>query len=159
MLRKEAASFRLRRTTMRFRRGRACAFWLGMGCVALLGLATASCGKVSTSGTPPPLPQGQSEEPNGSSADCDNKVIDDLEKDDLWDNEHRGNWLVKYGFKPMAEALGRADRPALLRILAADFSGQTLSNPRVLQMGSGTVKAERLEDSGSPPASLTGEAF
>jgi hypothetical protein len=141
--------------------GRCCryfAFGLSVGSLALLGLIAASCSKLDNAG-PPPLPETSSVSKPAPAADADKEVIGEDETSYLWDIEHHGNLLGKYGFKPMAEALSNADRAALSHFLAADFSGQTLGNPRSVRMTSDFGAAERLEDSGSTPAALTAAAF
>jgi HEAT repeat protein len=45
----------------------------------------------------------------------------------LWQVENRGNELVKHGFGPLAQALEKADRQALSRLLADTFVGSDLA--------------------------------
>jgi hypothetical protein len=131
---------------------------VGTSLVALLCLLLISCGK-PTDVAPPALPGGGAEtspsEPQVSARAC----LGDDEKAYIWDLEHHGNLLGKHGFKPMADALSRADRPALLNLLAADFTGQTLGNPREVRMSAEFGEAVRLEDSGSEAIPLTAEEF
>jgi hypothetical protein len=50
--------------------------------------------------------------------------LDANEKKLLWDIEHHGNLLTKFGFKVLADALARADVPAMTEMFAQDFCGQ-----------------------------------
>jgi hypothetical protein len=45
------------------------------------------------------------------------------ERSYLWDVEHLGNVLVEAGFKDLASALSRSDRPAIIGMLAPEFRG------------------------------------
>jgi hypothetical protein len=101
----------------------------------------------------------QSEASPKESGPEDVTLLADEEREYIWDLEHHGNLLVKFGFKPMAEALTRADRPALLQILGTSFIGQTLGNPREVRMKSEFGEAVRLEDSGSAAIDLAADAF
>src|SRR5437660_9533359 len=132
------------------RQGKSCRPWLGV--VALLGLSAASCGK-PTDAVPPPLPGPIQDSQTDDTAQCDVTPLTEEEREYIWDLEHHGNLLVKYGFKPMADALSRADPAALLHLLAPDFSGQTLGKPRPVRMASEVADALRLADSGDRPAS------
>lgn len=86
-------------------------------------------------------------------------VLDDPEKVYLWDIEHHGNLLVKYGFKPFAEALRKGDRTALRAALATEFAGQTLDQPRAVRMEDEVTRVVRLEDAGAPPRRLGPDEF
>src|SRR5436190_16881811 len=46
------------------------------------------------------------------------------EREFLWQIEHHGNLLNRYGFGALADALRRGDADALAALLAADFAGQ-----------------------------------
>lgn len=48
----------------------------------------------------------------------------------LWELEHRGNLLGKFGLKPMGRLLADRDGEALLTILADDFDGRIFEEPR-----------------------------
>src|SRR5215471_10658018 len=127
----------------------------GTGLIAILSLFAVSCID-SGRATPPPLPSSdQSEASSKERGPEDVPLLADEEREYIWDLEHHGNLLVKFGFKPMAEALARADRPALLQILGTSFIGQTLGNPREVRMKSEFGEAVRLEDSGSAAIDLT----
>lgn len=77
----------------------------------------------------------------------------------LWKIENAGNVLVKHGFGPLANALKDADRAALAKFLATDFTASDLREPKVVRTASGPLDVERIEDSGKPAIALDREAF
>lgn len=83
----------------------------------------------------------------------------EAERQYLWDVEHHGNVLVKHGFGPLATALAEADAAALARLLAEDFVGSDLEQPRTTRATVGDAEVERLTPSGQPPRRLGRDAF
>jgi hypothetical protein len=77
----------------------------------------------------------------------------------LWDIEHHGNVLSKYGFGRLASAIRDADRPVLEAMLAAGFSGNDLLEPRRVRFYSQFAEVERLQDAGRPSTKLDRSAF
>jgi HEAT repeat protein len=77
----------------------------------------------------------------------------------LWEIEHHGNLLVKYGFGPLAQALKNADTEALSRLLADPFAGADMREPKSVRAKSGATEIERLQDAGKPPLPLDRVAF
>ncbi len=77
----------------------------------------------------------------------------------LWEIEHHGNLLVRHGFGPLAAALQKADAAALSRLLADDFAGADLNEPRRARAVNGGASVERLDDAGRPPVPLGRGAF
>jgi hypothetical protein len=77
----------------------------------------------------------------------------------LWQVEHQGNILSKYGFKPLAQALARADAQALGRLLAADFKGQTLRAPQEVRLEEPHLRVVRQQDAGTPALDLDRAGF
>jgi hypothetical protein len=140
------------------RRAPCLASWCGFVLAASLALFVVACGKPPA---PPALPESNAgEDPSHAAASSGmSQTLSQDETSYIWDLEHHGNLLVKYGFKPMAEALVKSDRTALLALLAANFSGQTLDKPREVRMTSEFGEATRLEDSGQPLQSLSREEF
>ncbi|HEV3115758.1 MAG TPA: VCBS repeat-containing protein [Gemmataceae bacterium] len=76
--------------------------------------------------------------------------LDDTEKAFIWDIEHHGNLLNKFGFKVLADNLARGDAQALAEAFAADFRGQ-LPHTREVQVKRDYVEATR--DRAAGPAS------
>jgi hypothetical protein len=77
----------------------------------------------------------------------------------LWQIEHEGNRLVKDGFSQLAGAISKADVMALTQMLAEDFSGTNMRDPRRVETKTEFAQVERLEDTGKSPLALTGEEF
>ncbi len=101
------------------------------------------------------------EEPkNRSAADsADDLRLADKELEYLWEIEHHGNVLVKFGFGPLAQAIRDADRTQLTHLLADSFTGFDLREPRRVEAHTGYADVERLEDAGHPPLPLDRGAF
>ena len=95
------------------------------------GIPKAPDTKTTASDVPPPPPDNNAakalQEQQAAADQTENLELPEAERSYLWDVEHHGNLLVKYGFGPLAEALKRADGAALSRLLAAHFPG---SDPR-----------------------------
>jgi hypothetical protein len=85
--------------------------------------------------------------------------IDEPERAYLWDIEHHGLVLSRHGFQRLADALARADAQALLALLAPDFTGQTLQQPREVCIAKDYVQGVRQEDAGHPPVVLNRASF
>lgn len=77
----------------------------------------------------------------------------------LWEIEHNGNVLSKYGFGKLAAALRDADAAALTRLLADDFAGTDLAEPRRIKSSTAFASVERVQDAGKPPIPLGRDAF
>jgi HEAT repeat protein len=103
----------------------------------------------------PPEPKGQTR----AGDEAENLELPEAERAYLWDIEHHGNVLVKRGFGPFAEALKAADAAALSRLLADDFAGADLGQPRRVRAASGPAEVERLQGAGRPPVPLDRDAF
>jgi HEAT repeat protein len=85
--------------------------------------------------------------------------LSEVERKYLWDIEHHGNLLVKFGFGPLAAALKSADASALSRLLADDFAGTDMRAPKRVQAATGYADVERLQQSSQPPVPLNRAAF
>src|SRR2546422_8050252 len=102
--------------------------------ILLCGFAVlaASVGVAATafmrrSATPPTAPQTSvvtTLNVNQKSDDVLAKGLNEEERALLWDIEHHGNLLNKFGFKAVADALARADEQGLLEAFAVEFSGR-----------------------------------
>src|SRR5437588_12975017 len=62
------------------------------------------------------------------------KGLADSEKGLLWDIEHHGNLLNKFGFKTVSDALSRADEQGVLEAFAAEFSGRVPAASQTLEV-------------------------
>jgi HEAT repeat protein len=98
----------------------------------------------------------QSDKTSDKSAKVD---LSPQEREYLGNIEHHGNLLVQYGFKPLTEAIRTADKSALSRFLADDFTGTDLAKPQRVRTVAGHAEVERLQDAGHPPVSLKRDAF
>jgi hypothetical protein len=85
--------------------------------------------------------------------------MDPAQREYVWEIEHHGLVLGKYGFKRLADALRRADRPALEALLSPTFQGQVYRQPREVRAASDFVDAVRAEDAGHPPEALGRDPF
>jgi hypothetical protein len=81
------------------------------------------------------------------------------EREYIWEIEHHGNVLSRYGFGALAAALRRADADALNALCAADFTGRIPAQPRVVRLDSELAQLTRLEDSGAPATRLDRDRF
>jgi hypothetical protein len=86
-------------------------------------------------------------------------TMEDDQRQYLWEIEHHGLVLSRHGFSRLADALSRGHGPALLALLAPDFRGQTLHQPREVRLDNDSVHIVRREDAGRPPTTLTREQF
>ncbi|HJZ94556.1 MAG TPA: FG-GAP-like repeat-containing protein [Gemmataceae bacterium] len=107
---------------------------------------------------------GQAAAPPGGNTALAAVTPDDLELPEaerqyLWQIEHHGNVLTKHGFCSLAAALKSGDRAALARLVADDFVGTDLAEPRRVRTASDFVSVERVQDGAHPPARLDRAAF
>lgn len=86
-------------------------------------------------------------------------TLDESQRQFLWDVEHHGLVLSKHGFRALADGLSRADAQGLLALLAPDFTGQVLQQPREVRVANDFVDIVRQEDAGHPRLVLTREQF
>lgn len=77
----------------------------------------------------------------------------------LWDIEHHGNILVKYGFSRLAEALKKEDKAGLSRLMPEDFAGTVLDDPQIVRASTEFAEVARLQDAGHPAQSLSRDGF
>jgi HEAT repeat protein len=87
------------------------------------------------------------------------KELPPAERKYLWEIEHQGNLLAKYGFGPLALALRNADTAALSRFLADDFRGADMGQPKRVRAAVDYAEIERLQDAGHLPQPLNRDAF
>jgi hypothetical protein len=141
--------------------------WLLWSVVCIAGLGTAAgvgIGVRYSRGEPEPPPPAL---PAADIQDTDQPPVpgetpaelSEAERAYLWDIEHHGNVLNRYGFQPLAAALSRADRPALLRLLSPDFAGRIFSQPQEVRRHEAFAEVVRQTDAGRPPQALDRDRF
>src|SRR5579883_602517 len=81
------------------------------------------------------------------------------EREYLWDVEHHGNLLTRFGFRVLADALRREDARALTALLSADFTGQLPKRPRQVSLNTDFAHVVRNEDSGEGSLHLDSSQF
>ncbi len=86
-------------------------------------------------------------------------VLEQEQREFLWDCEHHGLLLSRRGFPQIAKALSEADANALAHRLAPDFTAAIFQQPVEVKSISDDVQAVRLTDAGGPRATLTREQF
>jgi len=77
-------------------------------------------------------------------------TLDQSQREYLWQIEHHGLILGRKGFPRIARALRNNDLQALLALLADDFQGELLGEPREVQFEHDSVRVRRQQDSGRP---------
>jgi hypothetical protein len=87
------------------------------------------------------------------------KVMDEEQRQLLWQIEHHGNVLNRVGFPAMATALQESDEKKLARMLAATFSGGVPQQPNEVSIHNEYVDVVRQTDTGSPPTKLDSREF
>jgi hypothetical protein len=109
----------------------------------------------------PALPAGEPRAENAAKPEGLAQALELPEEDRkyLWDVEHHGNVLVKHGFAPFAEALQKGDTAALRRLLAEDFAGGDLRQPRRTHVANAFAEVDRIQNVGQPSAPLSRAAF
>jgi hypothetical protein len=81
------------------------------------------------------------------------------EREFLWQVEHHGNLLNRYGFRALADALRRADAAALTALLSADFRGWAPRQGREVRLETDFAHVVRQQGADGPPLPLDREAF
>src|SRR5207302_8368375 len=72
-------------------------------------------------------------------------VLDDRERETIWEIEHHGLVLSRHGLGPLADALGRGDQDALRNLLAVGFTG-LISNDREVRLDAAFAHVLRQQD-------------
>src|SRR5262245_55135097 len=88
------------------------ALWLaGPALIACAGVAFVAPTRRAGEATRPQQ-EAAAPVPAAPTAECE-LCMEQGQREYLWDIEHHGNVLVRYGFRPLADALSRADRQAV----------------------------------------------
>ena len=127
-----------------------------VGASALLLCAALGVSLYSSPRSAAPAPPSSAAEPGNQEAAL---TLAQTEREFLWEVEHHGNLLSRYGFSALAGALRQADASALTALLCADFTGWTLRQPREVRLESDFVKVVREDSAGQPPQSLDRSSF
>jgi hypothetical protein len=72
-------------------------------------------------------------------------ILDEGEREYLWQIEHHGLVLSRHGFASLADALGRGDPDALGNLLAPGFSARISNDPREVRLDAGFAQVLRQE--------------
>jgi hypothetical protein len=81
------------------------------------------------------------------------------EREYLWQVEHHGLILSRYGFSRLAQALRRNEPSDFLAMLGDDFEGSFLESPRETRLETSAFSLLRQQDSGRPPLKLKSTDF
>ncbi len=120
--------------------------------LALLGLAFPACAEKAPVEIPPA-------EPKTASEPVQLRMLEEEQRQFLWDIEHHGNVLSQIGFSRLATALKKGDATALGNILASDFVGEWPQQPREVTARNECLEVIRQSDSGNPPTRLDRQQF
>lgn len=96
------------------------------------------------------------ESPTRTNAD---PVMDEAQREFLWEVEHHGNVLSEYGFKPWGRLLSVGDRQSLRRLLAEAFEGITPVELATGGVSNGRFQVEQWELGDSAGIQVTGDGF
>ena len=77
----------------------------------------------------------------------------------LWEVEHHGLLLGRFGFARLAQALRRGEAADFVAVLSKSFEGQLLVQPRETRSETPGVRVVRQEDSGQNPRTLDRTQF
>ena len=132
-------------------------FWLGVaGLAVLIGAAGLVVRPWLRHDAPAAVPSAEDAAPPDSSP----RSLPEGDREHIWAIEHQGLVLKKCGFGALKKALRDADRAALLDLLAADFRGEELGNPREVALDADYLQARREEEAdGQPRRPLGREEF
>jgi len=87
------------------------------------------------------------------------KVMDEEQRQYLWQIEHHGNVLSRVGFSALAAALKQDDEKALAGLLASGFTGEIPQQPTEVLIHNEFVDVVRQTDAGKPPAKVDSAQF
>lgn len=84
-------------------------------------------------------------------------ILDEGEREYLWQVEHHGLLLARHGFQPLADALSRGNQDALRNLLAPDFIGSVPGELREVRLDTDFAHVLRQQYTGQPLASEPSE--
>lgn len=97
--------------------------------------------------------------PDLSSTSAVKPLLDERERKMLWEIEHHGNVLGKFGFKPLAAALEQNDAARVRRLLAREFKGELPRQVNDLRLSRAEVEVYRQESTGPDREALPPDQF
>ncbi len=86
-------------------------------------------------------------------------TLDERQREYLWQIEHCGNLLVKYGFGPIKKALLCGNAQVLADLLAEDFTGAIYENPREVRVSNDFLQVVRQQEAGNQRRTLDAAQF
>jgi hypothetical protein len=132
------------------------AFWLSrlafaglVACIALGGLACnrapAEAKLSSTANRSLDPVQSEGTTPANAPEDTGKQdlTLNETQRDYLWQIEHHGNLLGKYGFGAIKKALAQEDAGGLASLLAKDFTGSIYDKPREVRVNNDFLQVTR----------------
>ena len=122
----------------------------GLGGLVLVVCATAAIGLYAYRIKPPEAAAEQASAP---------ALMDEAQRQYLWEIEHHGLLLSKQGFSRLADALTRQDAAALTAILAPRFKGDLPYQPREVRADTDYADVVREEPGAGAPAEATPDQF
>jgi hypothetical protein len=118
-----------------------------VGCNRSAGVVktdSVKAGSVSAADAPPAMPD---------------LTMDETQRENLWQIEHHGNLLGKYGFAAIKNALIRNDAAALRALLAKDFTGAVYEQPREVRVTTDFLQVVRQQETAQKRRTLTADQF
>jgi hypothetical protein len=126
--------------------------WMG-----LCGLLMVGC----QNGQSPPSENSvtKAEESSPKSQSDSSLPMDQEQREFLFQVEHHGLVLGKHGFSRITKAVCQTDADGLRQLLASDFTGQVLHQPKEVRLTNDFVQASRQQDAGHGLDSIKADAL
>src|SRR5205807_5961681 len=86
-------------------------------------------------------------------------ALPESDREFLWDLEHHGNVLNKFGFRRLWEALAGQNSQTLAEICAPEFTAHLFADAREARIEGWSFSVERRERAGDADRILTAEEF
>jgi hypothetical protein len=87
------------------------------------------------------------------------KMMDEEQRQFLWEVEHHGNILNQIGFKSLASALKGNDEKALTKLMASSFTGELPTDPNEVSIHNDLIDVVRIRAAGKPAQKLNRSQF
>jgi hypothetical protein len=92
-------------------------------------------------------------------ADESDVVLDQEQRQYIWEIEHHVLVLAKHWFRELGEAWAHSNAAAIKEMMAAEFRGHLLQEPDREELNTGFAQVTRLKDSGKPFRDVDGDGF